>query len=79
MLAAFLFLTTLLLTGIDCVVPPEQFYGSDILLRSQCRNVTKYVSNFTLNDTVGTLKLKGQGSAVTTSLHHTTKDQAAGT
>ena len=75
----FVALNTLLLPAAGSVVLPENFYGSEILMRSQCKNVTKYIANFTLsNYAVGTLKLEGQGSAVTESLRHLTPVEAAG-
>ena len=80
MFVNFVALIVLFLAEVDSVILPENFYGSEILMRSQCKNVTKYIASFTFSDDdAGTLKLEGQGSAVTQSLRHLTPTQTAGT
>ena len=78
----FVALITVLLPAANSVVlpVPKSFYGSEILMRSRCKNVTKYITNFTLSDdAVGTLKLEGQASAVTESLRLLTTTETTGT
>ena len=80
MFVSFVTLVTSLIPTVDSVVLPENFYGSEILMRSQSKNVTKYITNFTLSDdAVGTLKLEGQASAVTESLRLLTTTETTGT